>query len=98
MDDDINEFLLVFNRLTGVCDEIREFGTDSEAALEAYAAAERTYGDSECIEVVLIGSDSLDTIRVTHANYVAPTGTESKFFAGLRQLLAASGGPRFTSR
>ena len=36
-------------------------------------------------KVVLIGSDSLDTIRVTHANSFAPTGVESKYFAGLRE-------------
>jgi hypothetical protein len=55
---------------------------DSEAALSAYAAAEETYRESEWMQIVLIGSDSIDTVRVTHANYFEPSA-ESKYFAGL---------------
>jgi len=35
------------------------------------------------MQIVLIGSDSLETVRITHANYFAPTGSESGYFAGL---------------
>lgn len=69
MADDIHQFLLVFTRAGRVREEVREFGTDTEAALAAYADAERTYRDSDWMPVVLIGSDSLETVRITHANY-----------------------------
>ena len=56
---------------------------DSAGAVEAYAAAEEDHRDSEWMQVVLIGSDSLDTVRITHPNYFAPAGNRSKYFAGL---------------
>jgi hypothetical protein len=82
MSEAIRHFLLVFNRATGVLEDLQEFGVDSEAALSAYAAAEETYRESEWMQIVLIGSDSIDTVRVTHANYFEPSA-ESKYFAGL---------------
>ena len=83
MADDIKQFLLVFNRASGDLEDIQEFGTDIEAALAAYADVERTYRDSDRMQIVLIGSDSLETVRITHANYFPRTGSESKYFAGL---------------
>ena len=83
MDDAIQHYLLVYNRLSGLLEDLREFGLDSAGALEAYAAAEEDFRDSEWMQVVLIGSDSLDTVRITHPNYFAPAGNRSKYFAGL---------------
>jgi hypothetical protein len=55
---------------------------DPAEALHAYDAAERHFAVQEHIEVVLIGSDSLDTLRRTHANYFDGT-------AALERLLPA---------
>lgn len=80
---EIKHFLLVFDHGAGkLVDEI-DFGTDSEAAIAAYAACEEKHRGRDMIEIVLIGSDSLDTIRVTHANYFDETVTVSKFLAGM---------------
>jgi hypothetical protein len=40
-------------------------------------------GRADSIEIVLIGSDSLDTVKVTHANYRDGTVAVSKYFAGI---------------
>lgn len=83
MDDAIQQYLLVYNRVSGLIEDLREFGMDLAGALEAYAAIEENHRDSEWMQVVLIGSDSLDTVRITHPNYFAPAGNRSKYFAGL---------------
>lgn len=83
MDDAIQQYLLVYNRVSGLIEDLREFGMDLAGALEAYAAIEEDHRDSEWMQVVLIGSDSLDTVRITHPNYFAPAGNRSKYFAGL---------------
>jgi hypothetical protein len=38
---------------------------------------------SDAIEIVLIGSDSLETVKVTHANYFDGTVAASKYFVGI---------------
>lgn len=83
MSDVIQHFLLVFDRLTATLVEERPFGGDTEAAMAAYSDAEREYQGDTRIEIVLIGSDSIETVRITHANYYAPAAAESKYFAGL---------------
>lgn len=44
-------------------------GPTLEGALEAYAAKEVEHRDDRSVEIVLIGSDSIETVRLTHANY-----------------------------
>lgn len=83
MSDVIQHFLLVYNRATGVLEREVHFGADADKGLEAYAAAEAEFRDASYMQIVLIGSDSIETVKITHANYFAPTGTESKYFAGL---------------
>ena len=82
MDEAIQHYLLVYNRLSGLLEDLREFGMDSVGTLEVYAATEEDHRDSEWMQFVLIGSDSLDTVRITHSNYFAPAGNGSKYFAG----------------
>jgi hypothetical protein len=48
---------------------VDEFGTDHAAALAAYADAEQRFRDDSNVEVVLLGSDSLETIHRTHSSY-----------------------------
>lgn len=67
----INNFLLAFNHATNRLDICEDFGTDVEAATAAYAQLESQYRDSHSMDIVLVGSDSLATVRVTHSNYFA---------------------------
>ncbi|WP_423920347.1 hypothetical protein [Candidatus Poriferisodalis sp.] len=43
--------------------------TDSRSAVAAYNATEQDYEDRSHIEVVLLGADSEETIRITHPVY-----------------------------
>jgi hypothetical protein len=79
----INHFLLVFDHQKGRLVETREFGADSKGAVAAYAQKERELQDQRLIEVVLIGSDSLETVKLTHANYFNGSVAVSKYLAGL---------------
>ena len=47
---------------------VEGFGTDYDAALVAYGAAERADTD-ELLDIVVISSDSLATIEKTHSSY-----------------------------
>lgn len=64
----LRHYLLVFDHKQGHLIHQREY-EHAEAAIEAYSATERRYDKESLIEVVLIGSDSLETVRRTHANY-----------------------------
>ena len=66
--DDIKQFLLVYD-VANASLEVTDLGTDEAGALDAYEAAEALHRDDENFDVVLIGSDSLETIRTTHASY-----------------------------
>lgn len=82
----IRHFLLVFDHNAGKLVETIEFGSDGARAVDAYASKEAEHRDNPRIEIVLIGSDSLATVRLTHANYFDGTATVSKYFdfAGTR--------------
>lgn len=81
---DLVHFLLVFDHDAGELIEQNEFGEDAEAAVAAYSACEERYRDKDRIEVVLIASDSIETIRSTHSNYFDGSVVhQSRFLAGL---------------
>lgn len=63
-------FLLIFDRATGDLSH-REVGSNSTAAMKLLEAEERAVipADRDRIEVVLIGAESIDAIRVTHPHY-----------------------------
>lgn len=78
-------FLLMFDHDTGtlICEEPY---LDGDEAVAAYTAKEREVEEhhkERRIEVVLIGSDSIETIRQTHANYFDGSVTVSKYLAGI---------------
>jgi hypothetical protein len=81
--DRIQHFLLVFDHERGTLIELVEFGEDSAEATRKYAEAEEHYGDGARYEIVLVGSDSIETVKVTHANYFDGTVAMSKYLAGL---------------
>lgn len=79
----LKHFLLVFDHVQGQLLEEREFGADGSAALAAYNDMELEHRDRRDIEIVLIGSDSLATVKLTHANYFDGTVAVSKYLAGI---------------
>lgn len=68
----LQHFLIVYSLKESHLLELRPFGTDVEAATAAYADAERSFrnrDDHEDYEIVLVGADSEETVRVTHSRY-----------------------------
>lgn len=51
--------------------EVEEHGPDYRAAAERYSELEEQHRENAGIEVVLVGADSLDTIKRTHSHYFA---------------------------
>lgn len=84
MSDTLNHFLLVFDHSSAQLLDLYDFGGDVKRAMSEYARLEREHLKSaDSIEIVLIGSDSLDTVKITHANYFDGTVAVSKYFAGI---------------
>lgn len=80
----INHFLLVFNHEIGKLVSQQNFGSKIDEALAEYAHLEQDFEDRPMMDVVLLGSDSIETVRITHANYFDETATvSSKYLAGL---------------
>jgi hypothetical protein len=77
----LRHYLLVFDHIRGQLIDEREFD-NAPAALAAYSAAERKYDSESRIEVVLIGSDSRDTVRRTHANYFDGSVALERYLTG----------------
>jgi hypothetical protein len=69
--DDIKHFL-VTRDVTRSKTTVVEFGTDYESAQHAYQAAEREARGRPDLDVVLLGADSLETIKRTHSSYFEP--------------------------
>ena len=65
----IQHFILVFDRREDRLLEQIPFGTDQAAAVAKYGEIERLHCDSPHMDIVLVGSDSIETVKVTHANY-----------------------------
>jgi hypothetical protein len=62
-------FLLIYDHQQQRLLEALELGTRGADAARAYSRYEEKYRDSEGIEIVLVGADSLETIRTTHSHY-----------------------------
>ena len=72
----IRNFLIVYNWRDSKLDhwrdidrELRMQGLGPEQARDLYREYEQRYKQRDGYEVVLIGSDSIETIRKTHAHY-----------------------------
>ncbi len=83
MNTPIKHFLIVFDHQAGKLEDLVEFGADSEAAVAAYSAKEKELQSRGLMEIVLIGSDSLETVKLTHANYFDGTVALSKYLVGI---------------
>lgn len=79
----IQHFLLVFDHAKGHLLDERHFEERAQEAVAAYSELEKTHKDDKWIEIVLIGSDSIETVRLTHANYYDGSVAVSKYLAGI---------------
>lgn len=84
----IQHFLLIFDHRKAELSTIKEFGSDGKAAVKAYEGAELEHRDDALIDIVLVGSDSIETVQMTHANYfsgefVGEESVASKYLIGL---------------
>jgi len=52
---------------------------DADVAAAAYAKMEAKYRGREDLEVVLVGADSIDTIKQTHSHYFRQGRTASPY-------------------
>ena len=78
------DFLITYDHDARKQIGLEEF-RDTAQALKAYSEREDQYRDNPRIEVVLLGADSIETIKVTHSNYFEDTA------AALDNLLASLG-------
>ncbi len=77
----LQHFLLVYDLKAQRLISQRDF-EDGEEAATAYAALERDYQGQDDFEIVLVGADSIETIRRTHAHYFDYTEAASPYLAG----------------
>lgn len=81
-------FLIVFDHSSGGLLKLDEFD-DARRASDAYTAAEDRYENVKHLEIVLVASDSEDTIRKTHANYFDGLPlSASQFVVGIEAVRA----------
>jgi vacuolar-type H+-ATPase subunit F/Vma7 len=76
----LKHFLLVYDLVAQRLIKQQEFSDGDEAAI-AYAALEREFKEREDLEIVLVGADSIETIKRTHAHYFDAVETASPFLA-----------------
>lgn len=80
----IQHFILVFDHTKGhLISDPLSFGDDSKSALAKYSELERSYRENQNMDIVLVGSDSLETVKVTHANYFDGTAAFSKYLRNI---------------
>lgn len=65
----IRNFLLVFDRERNALIGQFDFGSDVESATLEYSRLENKYCGNRAIDAVMVGSDSIETVKITHANY-----------------------------
>lgn len=70
-----NYFLLVYHLDTQEV-AVESFGDDDRAAAAAYSEREHEHRDINAVEVVMVGADSLETVRKTHSHYFANTSSD----------------------
>lgn len=83
----INHFLVIYDIATREANVDDRYGSDYDAALAAYTRAEETYRGREDIEVVLLGADSIDTIKKTHSSYFSTREEGFERFFSVSELV-----------
>jgi hypothetical protein len=74
----LHHFLLVYSYEEGRLVHQDEFNDEAKAAA-AYTKAERDYRGQSNFEIVLVGSDSIETIMRTHGHYFSTPDETSPF-------------------
>lgn len=69
-------FLLILDLSTYTL-EVKDFETDFERAVAEYEMYEERDIDNGRYDIVLVGAESLDAVRTTHARYFAQEAKES---------------------
>jgi hypothetical protein len=80
-------FLLIYDQSRRKVD-VEEFAADAQRAALEYAEREQQYRDRPEIEVVLVGADSLDTVKKTHSHYFSDS--PESLLSDLEQRLTAA--------
>lgn len=86
--DDIRHFLVCYDVKIGQA-EVREFD-DYDTAVAAYEELEERMRGRKDLDIVLLGADSLDTVKKTHSSYFDTT--QHGFERFFKDALAAAGG------
>lgn len=82
----IQHFILVFDRKAGHMVDQLDFGTNASKALAKYEELEQCHRDNEFMDIVLVGSDSIETVKITHANYF--DGSAKDVYADVLRIAA----------
>lgn len=82
----IEHYLIVYD-IDRSLPAVEELGTDGEAASRAYAEREREHRFDPHTEVVLLGADSLETVKRTHSSYFTAS-TERPLDAVVKRAVA----------
>ena len=89
---DATYFLVVYDSDSRSLVEMPEYNASKAgAALEAYFQKEQEYKDRPYIEVVLLGSRSIEDVKVTHARYFGEIPDDG----GLEQIRSMGQSLRF---
>lgn len=81
----LRHYLLIYDLNAGLLVEQLDLGEDGEAAAAEYSRREAEYRGQDGFEIVLVGADSIETIRETHAHYFNGKGDQA-----FNELLAGS--------
>ena len=65
----MRHYLLAFDHAKGELVTNEDFGTDVQKALDAYGELEQLHKDNLSMDIVLVGSDSIESVKVTHSTY-----------------------------
>lgn len=77
-----HHFLLVYDLAGQELMHQLEFEDGDEAAA-AYRALESEYQSRADLEIVLVGADSIETIKQTHAHYFERVASSSPYLSGV---------------
>lgn len=67
--DVVKNFILVYNHASQELEETYSFEDNTLAATRKYGELEEKYRGHTEMDIVLVGSDSIETVKITHANY-----------------------------
>jgi hypothetical protein len=84
--DEIRHFLVIYD-VRAAKATVQEFD-DYSAALVAYESIEKEHMGRDDLDIVLLGADSIETIKKTHSSYFETT--EGGFEQFLGEVLAPS--------